>query len=322
MKAAVYSRNGGPEVLEFADAPDPGVGPGTVLIRVHYIALQGADVRKRREVAPANAAYIVGYQAAGIVEAIGSDVTQVAPGDRVVGFALAGSHAELFAVAERHTYKAPDGLDLAVAATLPVEFGTASDALFELGGLVAGERVLVRGAAGGVGLAAVQLAKRQGAFVIASAARASRLDQICDLGADIGIDYEQHDVAARTLEITEGRGVELVIDMVGGEPLLTACARRGRYGAVGRAGAPFSIVRVGDLVNRSLTVFGLMFGDEMATPRVHALVARLMEQAMRGEIQLPVARIFRLAEAADAHAFVERERPVGRVLLDARPAGQ
>ncbi|WP_044182107.1 quinone oxidoreductase family protein [Hyalangium minutum] len=319
MKAAVYHRNGDPDVLCFEEIADPEIAPTTVLIRVAYVGLQGGDIYNRRNTPPrAGAPHVVGYQAAGTVEAVGEQVTSVRPGDRVAGFAFAGSHAELFGVDQQHVYPLPEGLDFAVAAALPVEFGTASDGLFEFGRLKAGETVLVRGATGGVGIAAVQLAHRAGATVIAVAATAERLLRVSELGATHVIDYRNEDVVARARELTDGRGVDLVLDVAGGAPLLGACAFKGRYGLVGAASGVTASVTFEDLLTNGLTVFSFMFGREMGTDRVRRLIADLMRRAADGELSMPVEKVFALSDAAQAHAFVERGRPLGRVLLKAR----
>lgn len=317
MKAAAYNLNGEPDVLAYQDVADPDVGPTTVLIRVAHAALQGGDLLDRRGTPPpGDVPHVVGYQAAGLVEAVGPDVTDLRPGDRVAGFAFAGSHAEMFAVERDHAYPVPDELDLSVAAAVPIEFGTAHDGLFEFGRLKPGETVLVRGAAGGVGIAAVQLAHQAGAKVIAVAATPERLARIAALGADYLIDYQTEDVIERVKALTNGRGVDLVLDMAGGDPLFGTCAFRGRYGLIGAAGgtpAQFGFV---DLLHQSLTVFSFMFGKEMGTHRVRALIADVMARAAVGELTMPIERSFPLADAGAAHAFAERKRPLGRVLLD------
>lgn len=314
MKAAAYHRNGEPDVLAYQDVADPEVGPTTVLIRVAHAALQGGDLLNRRRTPPSgDAPHVVGYQAAGVIEAVGEDVAGMRSGDRVAGFAFAGSHAELFAVEGDHAYPVPDGLDLTVAAAVPVEFGTAHDGLFEYGRLKPGETVLVRGAAGGVGIAAVQLAHQVGATVIAVAATPERLNRIAALGADHLIDYQTEDVLERVKALTNGRGVDLVLDMAGGDPLLGACAFKGRYGLVGTSESTFGF---SDLLPQSLTVFSFVFGKEMGAPRVRDLIADLMTRVAAGDLTMPVERSFPLAEARAAHAFAERARPLGRVLLD------
>lgn len=317
MKAAAYHHNGEPDVLAYQDVADPEVGPTTVLIRVAHAALQGGDLLNRRGTPPpGEGPHVVGYQAAGVIEAVGTEVTDMRPGDRVAGFAFAGSHAELFAVEHDHAYPVPDGLDLSVAAAVPVEFGTAHDGLFEYGRLKPGETVLVRGAAGGVGIAAVQLAHQAGATVIAVAATQERLIRIATLGADHLIDYQTEDVIERVKALTNGRGADLVLDMAGGDPLFGACAFKGRYGLVGASGGPSAQFGFMDLLPQSLTVFSFMFGKEMGTPRARTLIADMMARAASGELTMPVERSFPLADASAAHAFAERARPLGRVLLD------
>ncbi|MEO9339152.1 zinc-binding dehydrogenase [Mesorhizobium sp. SB112] len=315
MKAAVYRTNGDPKVLTWEEIADPEVGPATVLIRVACVAIQGGDILNRRKVPPPNVPHVVGYQAAGTVEAVGSEVKAFKVGDKVAAFAFDGSHAELFATDQSYVYPVPQELELTTAAVLPVEFGTASDGLFEFGRLTKGETVLVRGAAGGVGLAAVQLAHRAGAQVIAVAATPERLRKIADFGADHGIDYKSEDVVARVQEITGGRGVDLVLDMAGGNPIFDACARRGRYGLIGAAGGGATSVSFEDLLLKSLTVFSFMFGQEMGTERVRTRIEELMQLAVRGEIVMPIAKTFKLSAADEAHSFVESGSPVGRVLM-------
>lgn len=321
MKAAAYYRNGEPDVLAYQDVTDPEISPSTVLIRVVHAALQGGDLLNRRNTPPpGDAPHVVGYQAAGVIEKVGTEVTDLRPGDRVAGFAFSGSHAELFAVERDHAYGVPDGLDLAIAAAIPVEFGTAHDGLFEYGRLKPGETVLVRGAAGGVGVAAVQLAHQAGAKVIAVAGTRERLERIATMGADYLIDYQVEDVVKRVKALTNGRGVDLVLDMAGGNPLFGVCAFKGRYGLIGASGGASAKFGFEELLPQSLTVFSFMFGKEMGTPRVRALIADLMTRAAADELTMPIERSFKLADAGDAHAYAENERPVGRVLLDVEAA--
>jgi NADPH2:quinone reductase len=321
MKAAAYHRNGEPDVLAYQDVTDPEISPSTVLIRVVHAALQGGDLLNRRNTPPpGDAPHVVGYQAAGVIEKVGAEVTDLRPGDRVAGFAFSGSHAELFAVERDHAYAVPDGLDLSTAAAVPVEFGTAHDGLFEYGRLKPGETVLVRGAAGGVGVAAVQLAHQAGAKVIAVAGTRERLERVATMGADYLIDYQVEDVVERVKALTNGRGVDLVLDMAGGIPLFGACAFKGRYGLIGASGGTSAKFGFEELLPKSLTVFSFMFGKEMGTPRVRALIADLMTRAAADELTMPIERSFKLADAGDAHAYAENERPVGRVLLDVEAA--
>jgi NADPH:quinone reductase-like Zn-dependent oxidoreductase len=318
VKAAYYSENGGPDVLRYGDVPDPEIGPNDVLIRVQAVSVEGGDVLHRRMVPPSSQFHVGGYQAGGVVEAVGGDVTTIRPGQRVAAHNDRGSHAELFAVPESLCFPLPDGLDMDVGSTLPVTFGTAHDALFEFGGLRAGETVLVQGAAGGVGIACVQLAKRAGATVVGTASGTQRLERLAALGMDHGIDYREQDIAQSVMELTDGRGADLVIDMAGGTslaPLLGGMAYRGRLALTGMASGAMPSVSFADLVPRNLTVMGVLLAREIHGPRVHRIVAEIMEQVRAGDLTMPIDSIFPLSDAATAHRHVEQGHPFGRVLL-------
>ena len=175
-----------------------------------------------------------------------------------------GSHAELASVPEGSTYLVPDSLDLELAAGVPIEFGTADDCLFEFGHLVAGETVLVQAGGGGVGLAAIQLAKRAGATVIATASTSEKLERLKSFGMDHGINYKTEDLVARTMEATGGRGANLIVDSVGGKTLeasVGALAYRGRISWVGNAGRE-GPANLGGLGGKNATVTGVFLGAE------------------------------------------------------------
>lgn len=320
MQAIWYNENGGPEVMQAGALPDPEVGPRTVLIRVETISIEGGDLLNRIHTPPARTPHVPGYQAAGTVVAVGADVTRFKEGDRVVGFNWSGSHAELFAVPETYAYPIPADMDLDLAAVIPIAFGTAYDALFTYGGLVPGETVLVQGAAGGVGLAAVQLAARAGAVVIGTASSPERLARVVPLGMAHGIDYRQEDIAARCKEITGGKGVDLVLDLAGGkgkDALVDALRGHGRYAVVGAAEGTLPTFGFFELIRKAMQVTGISFGRDMHTPRVHALLADLFARVHSGELVMPIERAFPLAEAVEAHRFVAEGHPFGRVVMRA-----
>jgi NADPH:quinone reductase-like Zn-dependent oxidoreductase len=324
MKAAVYDTNGPPSVLRYADMPDPTVGARDVLIQVDAISVEGGDVFQRRLVPPPRSPYVVGYQAAGTVIDRGEDVRSISLGQRVAAFNWSGSHASLFVAPETLVYPVPLDLSLEIASTIPVTFGTADDALFEFGRLCPGETVLVIGAAGGVGVAALQLANQAGATVFGVASGEERLERLEAFGMDAGIDYATTEIRQEALRLTEGRGVDLVVDLAGGPQVhshLKALRRRGRYVVVGVASGEEARFGAFDILPRSLTVAGVMFGDEMQSPRAHEIIARHMASAAAGEIQMPIAKTYPLAEAAAAHLHAETGHPVGRVLLKPSPCG-
>lgn len=316
MKAAVYKTNGDPEVLRYQEIADPVVGPGDVLIAVEAISVEGGDVHHRRLV-PASEPHVVGYAAAGVVQAVGAEVTLFTVGQRVTAFNWNGSHAELRSVPEHFVYAVPDGLSTELAATIPVAFGTAHDALFEFGELQSGQTVLVRGAAGGVGIAAMQLAKTAGAVVIATVSSDEQGQQLRAMGADHMVCYTTEDTPAALLTLTDGEGVDLMVDMAGGADvpaLLGAVRRRGRVSAVGMSAGQPSLTYM-DLIGRLLTISGVSFGSEMHLPRARRIVEDCLRRAAAGELTMPIDRTYRLDEAAAAHRHAEFDRPFGRVLM-------
>ncbi|GAA0461179.1 NADP-dependent oxidoreductase [Paractinoplanes deccanensis] len=320
MKAAVYYENGGPEVLRYEEVPDPVPQAGQVLLRVEAVSVQGGDLLHRQATPIPSAPHIGGYQAAGTVAAVGEGVTSVRAGQRAVAFMMAGSHAELAAVPEHNVYVVPDDMDARVAAGIPVEFGTADDCLFEFGRLRSGETALIQAAAGGVGLAAVQLAKAAGATVIGTASSDDKLARLAEYGLDHAINYRNEDVVERVRQITGGRGVDLVVDSVGGRTLegsINALAYRGRISWVGMASRDPYAPRLGPLMGKSASLNGVYFGGEMGhdPARTRALIERLIGRVAAGELRVVIDREFPLAEAAEAHRYIESRAAFGRVLL-------
>ncbi len=318
MKAAVYSETGGPEVLRYEDFPDPVCGPGDVLVRTEAISIEGGDTLNRAGGDMATTPHVVGYQSAGTIVEVGVDVTDRTAGERVVTTFLWGSHAELRAVPAAVAWPVPDDADIIAISCVPIPFGTADDCLFEFGHLQAGETVLIHAAAGGVGIAAIQLAKRAGATVIATASSDERLEQVRPLGIDHPVNYSHEGWVDAVRAATGGRGVDLVVDSVGGRILagsVQCLVYRGRLISVGSAGRdpqPFDISVLG-AGNHSLT--GVFLGAEIANPRTREMIARHIDAVASGELQVVVDRTFPLSEAAAAHAYIESRQAVGRVVL-------
>lgn len=318
MKAAVYYENGGPEVLRYEDAPDPKVGPREVLIRVEAVSIEGGDTLNRGGGALVTRPHIVGYQAAGEIVELGAEARGLRVGQRVATVNAFGSHAELRAVPARNCWPVPDGMDIGQAAAIPVTFGTAHDCLFEFGRLKAGETVLIQAGASGVGVAAIQLAKRAGATVLATASSAERLERLKPLGLDHGINYREEEVGAAVMRLTDNKGVNLVVDPVGGATLqgsLASLGYRGRVSMVGNAGREPMTVDVSSLMGGNRSLSGVFLGAEIGTDRVHDNIQSLIEQVARGELRVLIDRVFPLSEAAAAHAYIESRQAVGRVLL-------
>jgi NADPH2:quinone reductase len=201
---------------------------------------------------------------------------------------------------------------------VPVAFGTAADCLFEFGHLQADETVLIQAGAGGVGVAAIQLAKRAGATVLATASTDDRLDRLKPLGLDHGINYSDEGWVGNVRALTGGRGVDLVVDSVGGKILagsIQCLTYRGRCITVGSAGRdpqPFDISALA-MGNHSLT--GVFLGAELGTERARDMIGRLVDDVVSGKLEVLVDRTYPLSEAAAAHEFLESRQAVGRVVL-------
>jgi NADPH2:quinone reductase len=264
--------------------------------------------------------HIVGYQAAGLVRAVGDGVSGFTVGQPVVATMGAGSHAEIASVPAGAVYAVPDGLPLDEAAAIPIEFGTADDCLFEFGRLQAGETALIHAGASGVGIAAIQLAKRAGARVLATASGSERLERLTHLGLDQGIDYTAVDFVEAVREATDGRGADVIVDSVGGSNLqrsLHCLAYRGRCVSFGDAGrdvpAPLDITT---MRGNNQTLVGYFLGAELFLGhRAHDLIAGHLDDLAAGRLQVVVDRTFPLEEAGEAHAYIESRQAFGRVLL-------
>jgi NADPH2:quinone reductase len=320
MKAAVIHENGGPEVLRYEEVPDPECPDGCVVIDVEAISIEGGDLLHRAGSPLPSVPHIVGYLAAGTVAEVGAGVEDRAVGDRVVTMNAAGSHASKRAVPAMSTWLIPDGLDAAVAACVPVAVGTAQECLFEAGNLEAGQTVLVQAGAGGVGMAAIQLAKQAGATVLATASTDEKLERLKEFGLDHGINYATENFVERTQELTDGRGADVILDSIGGKTLvdgIAALAYRGTLVSVGITGRSGSSVEARDLWAKNNTLRGVFLGGALLNeyPRVYAMIAELLERVASGDVRVVIDRTFPLSEAAAAHAYIESRQAFGRVVL-------
>lgn len=320
VRAAVYYQTGGPDVFRYEEVADPVPGPGDVLIRVEAVSIEGGDTLNRLGGAMSGSPHIVGYQCAGTVLAVGDRVITVRPGDRVVTVGLDGSHAELRAVGESFCWVVPSGLTTEEAACVPVPFGTADDSLFEFGHLQSGETVLIHAGASGVGIAAIQLAHRAGARVLATASSTARLDRLHQFGLDHGIDYSALDFGAEVRRLTDGRGADVILDSVGGSVLqqsLLCLAYRGRCITFGDAGRELpERLDVATMRSNNQTLVGYFLGAELFLgTRAHDVIARCLDDVASGQLRVVIDRRFALEEAGEAHAYIESRQAFGRVVL-------
>jgi NADPH2:quinone reductase len=320
MKAAVYYENGGPEVLRYEDVPEPACPPDGVVIDVEVISVEGGDTLHRARTPILARPHIVGYQCAGTIARVGAQVTHRAVGDRVVTIVPSGSYAERVAAKASTTWAIPDGADIAAIACVPVAFGTAHEALFALGGLRGGQRVLVHAAAGGVGLAAMQLAKAAGAEVLATASTDEKAARLRDFGAAYAINYKAAPLAGSVTRAIGPNGIDLVVDPVGGKVLQDSamCLRyRAKMVNLGLAGRDPTLFNPRPLWGQNASVVGmsLMTSLENEFARTHAVIEQCIDRVARGELRVVIDRRLRLAEAAAAHAHAESRTAFGRVIM-------
>lgn len=337
MRALVNTRFGGPDVLEVQDRPDPLPQPGQVLIRVSRAGLNFADIAARVGLYPDAPKFpaVLGYEVAGRVEARGAGVTHLEKGDRVVAMCRFGGQATLVAVPTAQVRKIPDAMSFDEAAALPVNYLTAYQMLFWVAAIQPGMKVLVHMAAGGVGLAAIQLCRTVKDVELFGTASASKHELLRQAGVHHCIDYRTQDYAAEVLRLTDGLGVHRVLDALGGPDWARGYSllrKGGHLVCFGWAnmvqGEKRSLVRVAsqfvqlkryspmDLMDKNRGVSGVNLGhlwDEVELLGHH--LDRLLEMYQQGHVKPHVDRVFPLAEAAQAHAHVQARKNVGKVLF-------
>lgn len=325
MKAVVITRPGGPEVLEYREVPDPVAGPEDLLVRVRATALNRADLLQRMggypQPGPKPAFEIPGLEYAGEVIAVGERVEGFAVGDRVMGLLAGGGYAELVATHYRLAVKVPDVLSWEEAGATPEVFITAHDALLQCG-LAAGERVLIHAAGSGVGVAATQIAKVMGASLVAgTAGSAEKLARAAELGLDLGINYREQDFAEEVLRATDGKGVDVILDVIGAEYWernLRALAVKGRMVVVGLMGGTGASTNLGVLLQKRLQVRGTTLRarpmEEKATA-TRAFEKSVLPHIASGRVKVVIDRVYALRDAAEAHAYMATNANFGKIVL-------
>jgi NADPH:quinone reductase len=320
VKAAVIYENGEPGVLRYENVPEPECPGGFVVVDAEAISIEGGDLLARASGELPTVPHVVGYLSAGTVSDVGAGVEGRVVGDRVVALNAAGSHATRRAVPAVMTWPIPDGLDAARAACVPVAFGTAYECLFTAGGLCDGQTVLIHAGAGGVGMAAIQLAKRAGATVIATASSDEKLERLKARGLDHGINYATDSFVERTSELTDSHGVDIVIDSIGGQNLVDSIdvlAYRGTLVSVGVAARAGSAIEARSLWTRNNTLRGVFLGGAILPDyaRIHPMIGEMLDRVANGELHVEIDRSFPLADAAAAHHYVESRKAFGRVII-------
>ncbi|MBI2708473.1 MAG: NAD(P)H-quinone oxidoreductase [Actinobacteria bacterium] len=325
MRAIVLESHGGPESLVLRDVPDPVPGPEEVVVDVVAAALNRADLLQRMglypEPGPARAHEIPGLEVAGRVSATGDRVSTWRHGDAVMGIVSGGGYAERIAVHERQLMAVPDAVGLADAAAIPEVWITAWDALVPQGGLTAGRWALVHAGASGVGSAAIQLARVLGGHVVTTAS-AGKLGACVALGADVAVDYTTEDFVAACRDATGGRGVDVVLDVVGGDYLdrnVRALTVGGTVVQVGVMGGGRTSFDLGALLPKRASVRGTVLRARPIEEKI-AVTQRFAREVLplfaEGRLRPVIDRRFALHDVADAHRHMEANANVGKVLLD------
>jgi len=324
MKAAVIVEQGGRRQLSIQSVPEPEPGPGEVVVRVRASGLNRADLAlnaNHRQTAKQQAVPIAGLEFAGEVAKVGEGVANLRAGDKVMGTS-AGAYAEYCRIEARLAFPVPDGLSWEQAATLPVALATMHDAIVTNGRLKPGESVLLQGASSGVGIVGLQIAKLKGAKVVLGASRsAAKLEALKAFGMDVGVDTSAAAWPDRVKEATDGRGVELTVDMVSGGVAtgnLHATAILGRIVNVGRLGGMKGELDFDLHALKRIDYIGVTFRTR--TPdEIEAINRRVIDDlwpdVAAGRIHIPVDRSFRLDQAADAHAYMRGNAHIGKIVL-------
>lgn len=336
MRQIWITRAGGPEVLEVREAPDPSPGPGEVRIRVAAIGINFADLSARIGLYPDAPPIpcVVGYEVSGTIDAVGPDVEGLREGDEVVALTRFGGYADLVCVPQNQVVRVPAGVALRSAAGIPVTYLTAWLMLIELGNLQADHTVLIHSAGGGVGLAATQICKWRGATILGTAST-SKHPRLHEAGVHHCIDYRSQDFEAEVMRITEGRGVDIILDAVGGESYRKSYRCLRHLGRLFMFGASSFVpdqkrrliplvrglwqtptFKPFDMLDHNRGVFGVNLGHLWhETERSRAVFEKVMAKVGDGTLVPVIDREFGFDEAPAAHAYVGSRQNFGKVLL-------
>ena len=320
MKTVRIYQTGGPEVLNYEDAPEPSPTAGQALVEIKSIGVNYTDVSSRKGTNPPDAfPWTPGREAAGVVTAIGEGVTEVAVGDRVAYAMHTGSYAEVHSIPSWLLVRIPDGMDFDAAAATMLQGMTAHFLVYGIAHLGSGDRVLVHAGAGGMGLWLVQLLKRLGVHVFTTVSTEEKAELVKGAGADHVIIYTQQDFEAEIREATDGKGLKMVMDAVGATTFdkgMRLLGRRGYMALYGQAGGPVGQVDSDALRGGSLFLTRPSLGDYTATRE--ELVQRaddVLSWVQSGEVKLYVGLELPLSEAREAHRRLEGRETTGKILL-------
>ena len=322
MRAIVVSSPGGPEQLELRDVPEPTPHEGEVLVEVRATALNRADLLQRRGVypPPPGASNVLGLECAGVVSALGPGVARARIGERVMALLPGGGYAERVAVSERMLLAIPERLSFEEAAAVPEAFLASSEALFGVGRLAAGECVLIQAAASGIGTAALQLARERGARIVAVAS-GKKLERLGALAPARFVDRTSEDFVKAVLEATDGRGADVILDLVGAAYAARhaeCLATLGRHVVVGVLDGRKAEIDLGRLLARRQSLLGMIMRTRPLADKI-AVSERFRREWLHrfddGRLAPVVDSVFPIDQAAAAHARMEANENVGKIVL-------
>lgn len=322
MRAVLCTEYGSHDKLVLDDAPDPTPGPDQVLIDVHAASLNFPDllvIRGEYQFKP-EPPFVPGAEAAGVIATLGEGVTGFAVGQRVTSFGVAGAFAERRVADVETVIPIPDEITFETAAAMTMAYGTAYHALVQRGQLLSGESLLVLGAAGGVGSAAVEVGKVLGATVIAAASSEEKLEFCRSIGADHTINYTTEDLRSRVREITGGHGADVMYDPVGGdlaEPAFRSTAWGGRYLVIGFAAGDVPAIPLNLPLLKVASIVGVFFGSFSAKqPQIAAAnLEEITRMIVAGELNPPITETFPLERVVDAFELMTSRRAMGKIIL-------
>ena len=323
MTAIEITEPGGPEVLRPGTRPVPSPGPGEVLVKVAAAGVNRPDVMQRKGMypPPPGAPDIPGLEIAGEVVATGDNVADPKVGDMVCALVAGGGYAEYCAAPAALCLPYPEGMDAIHAAALPETFFTVWTNVFDRGALRDGERFLVHGGSSGIGTTAIQLAKAFGSTVYATAGSAEKCQACEALGADAAINYREEDFVERVDKLTDGAGVDLILDMVAGDYLprnLKCLAVEGRLVQIALQRGPKVEINLLPVMLKRLTITGSTLRPRSVAQKAEiaaSLRAKVWPLLSQGKVKPVVHETFPLAKADDAHALMESSKHIGKILL-------
>ena len=320
MQAVRIHQFGDESVLRYEEAPDPEPGPGQLRVVVKAVSINHGDLARRNGTYPGDIAFplTLGWEVAGNIDAVGEGVDARRIGQRVVAMANSGGYAERFVTEEVAAIPIPDGLAYDVAAAIPIVFLTSWCALVTTAKVQPEEWVLVHAGASGVGMAGIQIAAHYGARVISTASTAAKLEFAQRIGAEAAINYAEQDFVEAVWRITEGNGVDVVLESVGGETFeqsLDVLRLNGRLITVGNTASKNAGVDPTALIRNNVSIYGLYLPTWVMSGGAWPTLVRLIKLVAKGTFQVAIDKRFPLREAAAAHGYLRERRNIGKVVL-------